>query len=132
ANVRRPVVSSLNLAHMMPVSSVWAGDAENAHLKKVSGVGAPHVHCSTTGDTPFRLHLNVGDVGHTLILGPTGAGEATLLRLLSLHWLPRPRAQGIVVDKDSSARAATLAVGGACYEPGNPLAQVGFQPLGGI
>src|SRR5579872_1013981 len=67
ANIRRPVVSSLNLAHMMPVSSVWAGDAENAHLQKVSGVGAPHVHCSTTGDTPFRLHLAVGDVGHTLI-----------------------------------------------------------------
>jgi type IV secretion system protein TrbE len=132
ANVRRPVVSSLNLAHMMPVSSVWAGDAENAHLKKVSGVGAPHVHCSTTGDTPFRLHLNVGDVGHTLIIGPTGAGKSTLLGLLALQWLRYPEAQVIIFDKDRSARAATLAVGGACYEPGNERAPVAFQPLAHI
>jgi type IV secretion system protein VirB4 len=87
------------------------------------------MHCSTTGDTPFRLHLNVGDVGHTLILGPTGAGKSTLLGLLALQWLRYPGAQVVVFDKDRSARAATLAVGGVCYEPGNPLAQVGFQPL---
>jgi type IV secretion/conjugal transfer VirB4 family ATPase len=132
ANIRRPVVSSLNLAHMMPVSSVWAGDAENAHLKKVSGLGAPHVHCSTTGDTPFRLHLGVGDVGHTLIIGPTGAGKSTLLGLLALQWLKYPQAQVIIFDKDRSARAATLAVGGACYEPGNERAKVAFQPLAHI
>jgi type IV secretion system protein VirB4 len=129
ANVRRPVVHSLNLAHMMPVSSVWAGDEENAHLRQVSGIGHPHIHCSTTGDTPFRLHLAVGDVGHTLIIGPTGAGKSTLLGLLALQWLRYPKAQVIVFDKDRSARAATLAVGGACYEPGNERAPVAFQPL---
>ncbi|MFN3313591.1 MAG: conjugal transfer protein TrbE, partial [Hyphomonas sp.] len=32
ANVRRPVVHTLNLAHMIPVSAVWAGDARNARL----------------------------------------------------------------------------------------------------
>jgi type IV secretion system protein VirB4 len=129
ANVRRPVVHSLNLAHMMPVSSVWAGDEENAHLRQVSGVGHPHIHCSTTGDTPFRLHLAVGDVGHTLIIGPTGAGKSTLLGLLALQWLRYPKAQVIIFDKDRSARAATLAVGGASYEPGNERAPVAFQPL---
>ena len=132
ANVRRPIVHTINLAHMMPISAVWAGASENEHLAQVCGVSAPHVHCSTTGDTPFRLHLNVGDVGHTLIIGPTGAGKSTLLGLLALQWLRYPRAQVIIFDKDRSARAATLAVGGACYEPGNLFAQVGFQPLGNI
>jgi type IV secretion system protein VirB4 len=132
ANVRRPVINTLNLAHMMPISAVWAGAAENEHLERVCGVSASHVHCSTTGDTPFRLHLNVGDVGHTLVLGPTGAGKSTLLGLLALQWLRYPRAQVIAFDKDRSMRAATFAVGGACYEPGNVFAQVGFQPLGRI
>lgn len=132
ANVRRPIVSSLNLAHMMPVSSVWAGDEQNAHLRQVSGVGAAHIHCSTTGDTPFRLHLAVGDVGHTLVIGPTGAGKSTLLGLLALQWLKYPNAQVIVFDKDRSARAATLAVGGVCYEPGNDRASIAFQPLARI
>jgi type IV secretion system protein VirB4 len=114
---------------MMPVSSVWAGETENEHLRQVSGVGATHIHCSTTGDTPFRLHLNVGDVGHTLVLGPTGAGKSTLLGLLALQWLRYPGAQVIVFDKDRSARAATLAVGGTLYEPGSARAPLAFQPL---
>jgi type IV secretion system protein VirB4 len=129
ANVRRPMVSSLNLAHLMPLSAIWAGSPRNEHLDAVAGVGAPHVHCSTIGATPFRLNLNVDDVGHTLIIGPTGSGKSTLLSTLMLQWLRYPDAQVIVFDKDRSARAPTLAVGGQIYEPGNAEAQVAFQPL---
>jgi type IV secretion system protein TrbE len=132
ANVRRPIVNSMNLTHLMPLSSVWAGDAVNRHLESVCGVGAPHLYCSTTGSTPFRLHLAVGDVGHTLIIGPTGSGKSTLLGMLALGWLKYPGAQVIVFDKDRSARAATLAVGGTCYEPGKETAPVAFQPLADI
>ena len=32
ANVRTPLVHTLNLAHLMPLSSVWAGPVENRHL----------------------------------------------------------------------------------------------------
>lgn len=132
ANVRRPIVSSLNLAHMMPLSAVWAGEAENAHLREVSGVGHAHVYCSTVGATPFRLNLNVGDVGHTMIIGPTGAGKSTLLSTLTLQFLKYPGAQVVIFDKDRSARAATLAAGGAVFEPGNERAPVAFQPLARI
>lgn len=130
ANVRRPVVSTLNLAHLMPSSAVWTGRGENEHLSKVTGgVGLPHILCSTTGSSPFRLNLNVEDVGHTLILGPTGAGKSTLLAMLALQWLKYPKAQVIIFDKDRSARAATLAVGGSMFEPGSDEAPVAFQPL---
>lgn len=129
ANVRRPLLSSLNLAHLLPLSAVWAGDLENTHLKEVSGVGQAHMCCSTVGATPFRLNLNVGDVGHTLIVGPTGAGKSTLLSTLALQWLRYPGAQVIIFDKDRSARAATLAVGGTVYEPGNERTPTAFQPL---
>ena len=30
----------------------------------------------TEGSTPFRFSLHVGDVGHTLVVGPTGAGKS--------------------------------------------------------
>jgi type IV secretion system protein VirB4 len=131
-NVRRPIVSTLNVAHVMPVSATWAGDAENRHLLEQAGVGTPHVYCSTAGSTPFRLHLAVGDVGHTLVIGPTGAGKSTLLALLALQWLRYPGAQVLLFDKDRSARAATLAVGGTLYEPGDDHASAAFQPLGRI
>lgn len=131
-NVRRPIVNTLNLAHLMPVSAVWAGELENHHLRQQTGVGHAHLYCSTSGETPFRLNLAVGDVGHTLIVGPTGAGKSTLVCLLALQFLKYPNAQVIIFDKDRSARAATLAVEGAVYEPGNERAPTAFQPLAGI
>ena len=59
ANVRQPIIHTLNLAHMMPISSVWAGPDWNDHLDH-----PPLLHAATRGSTPFRLNLHVGDVGH--------------------------------------------------------------------
>ena len=36
ANVRQPIVHTLNLAHMMPVSAVWAGPEANRHLERAA------------------------------------------------------------------------------------------------
>jgi hypothetical protein len=67
ANVRQPPVSTLNLAHMIPLSAVWAGPA------RTSISDAPPLFFGRTeGATPFRFSLHVGDVGHTLVVGPTG------------------------------------------------------------
>ena len=49
--------------------------------------------------------------------------------MLALQWLKYPNAQVIIFDKDRSARASTLAVGGNCYEPGLENASAAFQPL---
>jgi type IV secretion system protein VirB4 len=132
ANVRRPVISTLNLAHLMPLSAIWAGEVENRHLKEVCGSGTPHMICSTTGSTPFRMNLNIGDVGHTLIVGPTGAGKSTILSMLALQWLRYPGSQVLIFDKDRSSRSATLAAEGDYYEPGSDHASLAFQPLQAI
>lgn len=126
ANVNRPIVSSLNLAHMLPMSAVWSGAEGNAHLQ-----GPPHFLTKTRGSTPFRLSTNVGDVGHTLILGPTGSGKSTLLSFMALQWLRYPDAQVYIFDKGGSARAATLGVGGDFFVPGQIGIKKGlsFQPL---
>ncbi|MBA3069125.1 MAG: conjugal transfer protein TrbE [Hyphomonas sp.] len=107
ANVRRPVISTLNLAHMVPLSAVWAGEAWNNHLG-----GAALIEARTDGTTPFRLNLHVADVGHTLVVGPTGSGKSVLLCLLALQWTRYAGAQVFVFDKGRSARAAILAMDG--------------------
>lgn len=107
ANVRRPVISTLNLAHLVPLSAVWAGEPANAHL------GAPALaETRTDGTTPFRLNLHVGDVGHTLVVGPTGSGKSVLLSFLALQWTRYKGAQVFAFDKGGSARAALLAMDG--------------------
>lgn len=113
ANVRQPLIHTLNLAHLMPLSSVWAGPVRNAHLG-----GPPLLYAETSGSTPFRLSTHVGDVGHMLIVGPTGAGKSVLLALLALQFRRYPDAQVYIFDKGFSARAAVLAMGGAHHALG--------------
>ncbi len=126
ANVRQPIVHTLNLAHMMPVSAVWAGPEGNAHLQ------APALMMTQTrGSTPFRFDLHVGDVGHTLVVGPTGAGKSVLLALLALQFRRFIGAQVAIFDKGRSTRAAVLAMQGRAVD----LAldgDVAFQPLAAI
>ncbi|HEX8569780.1 MAG TPA: conjugal transfer protein TrbE [Caulobacteraceae bacterium] len=126
ADVRRPMVSTLNLADLLPVSAVWAGPAGDAHLG-----GAPLAVARTTGSTPFRLCLHVGDVGHAMVVGPTGAGKSALLSFVALQWFRYSGARVVFFDKGRSARAATLAAGGRWHalQPGSDFA---LQPLARI
>jgi type IV secretion/conjugal transfer VirB4 family ATPase len=128
ANVRQPLLHTLNLAHLMPLSSVWAGPARNEHLG-----GPPLLFAQTSGSTPFRLSTHVGDVGHMLVVGPTGAGKSVLLSLLALQFRRYAEARVFIFDKGWSARAAVLAMGGVHHELGavtDPEGEsLSFQPL---
>lgn len=123
ADVRRPLISTLNLADLLPVSAVWAGPSRDAHLD-----GPPLATARTTGSTPFRLVLHVGDVGHAMVVGPTGSGKSALLSFLALQWFRYPDARVVFFDKGRSARAATLAAGG-CWRALEPGARFSLQPL---
>src|SRR5262245_51757989 len=126
ANVRQPIVHTLNLAHMMPVSAVWAGPPANRHLN-----APPLMMTETRGSTPFRLDLHVDDVGHTLVLGPTGAGKSVLLALIALQFRRFIGAQVILFDRGGSLRAATLATGGESIVLGLQ-GSLALQPLARI
>ena len=132
ANVRQPPISTLNLAHMIPLSAVWAGEPRDAHLN-----APPLLYGRTEGATPFRLSLHVGDVGHTLVVGPTGAGKSVLLALMALQFRRYERSQIFAFDFGGSIRAAALAMGGDWHDLGGGLtegdeASVSLQPLARI
>ena len=123
-NVRHPLLHTLNLIHLFPLSAVWAGAKGDSNLG-----GAPLLPVVTGGSTPFRLSLNFGDVGHTLIVGPTGAGKSTLLRALESAWRRYPGAQVYTFDKNKSSLVLTKAVGGDFYDLGDSNSTLAFQPL---
>lgn len=123
ANIRTPLVSTLNLSHLMPLSAVWAGPHKNEHLDD-----APLLYATTEGHTPFRLVTHQSDVGHTLIVGPTGSGKSVLLALLTAQFKRYKGAQIFTFDKGRSARAMTYALGGDFYDLGAEDTLV-FQPL---
>ncbi|MGK6317765.1 conjugal transfer protein TrbE [Neorhizobium sp. DT-125] len=134
ANVRQPPISTLNLAHIMPLSAVWAGPEKDEHLD-----APPLFYARTEGATPFRFALHVGDVGHTMVVGPTGAGKSVLLALMALQFRRYQRSQVFAFDFGGSIRTATLAMGGDWQDLGGSLTDdtsllntVSLQPLAGI
>jgi type IV secretion system protein TrbE len=126
ADVRRPMISTLNLCDLLPISAVWAGPTHDTHLN-----APPLMIAETSGATPFRLSLYVGDVGHTMIVGPTGAGKSALLSFMALQWMRYPQAKVIFFDKGRSARAVTHAAGGRWHSLG-PNGAFALQPLARI
>jgi type IV secretion system protein VirB4 len=132
ANVRQPPISTLNLAHMIPLSAVWAGPERDEHF------GAPPLlYGKTEGSTPFRFSIHVGDVGHTLVVGPTGAGKSVLLALMALQFRRYAGAQVFAFDFGGSIRAAAIAMGGDWHDLGGGLTEgsadsVALQPLSRI
>jgi type IV secretion system protein VirB4 len=132
ANVRQPPISTLNLAHMIPLSAVWAGPERDEHLGE-----PPLLYGKAEGSTPFRLSLHVGDVGHTLVVGPTGAGKSVLLALMALQFRRYRRSQVFAFDFGGSIRAAAIAMNGDWHDLGGGLTEgvessVSLQPLARI
>src|SRR6202007_2879391 len=100
----------------IPLSALWSGEPRNAHLG-----GPPLFHAKTEGSTPFRFSTHMGDVGHTLVVGPTGAGKSVLLALMALQFRRYRRAQLFAFDFGGSIRAAALAMGGDFHDLGGAL-----------
>ena len=117
---------------MIPLSAVWAGPERDDHL------GAPPLFFARTdGSTPFRFSLHVGDVGHTLVVGPTGSGKSVLLAFMALQFRRYADAQVFAFDFGGSIRAAALAMGGDFEDLGGALSDatadpVALQPLARI
>lgn len=128
ANIRRPLLHTINLAHIFPVSAIWAGPEKNFHLN-----GPVLMHTQTSDKTPFRFNLHIGDLGHTVIVGPPGMGKSVLLASIAVQYLRYRGAQVYIFDKDGSCRALTAGVGGDFYDLADEHeGTLSFQPLANI
>lgn len=130
ANRRKVLMGASAFTDVIPVRGIWQGSATCPSPKLPPGTPPLALARSRTGEL-FRFNLHHGEVGHTLIFGPTGAGKSVLLGYLTASWLRYPRAQVIFFDRGGSVRHATHALGGRFVEPGTggpngvaPLAHV--------
>ncbi|WP_218014727.1 IS630 transposase-related protein [Candidatus Regiella insecticola] len=82
-NIRRPIINTMNLADLLPTSTIWTG--ENRAPSPLFPPNAPALlHAITSGNSPFRMNLHVRDLGHGIIFGPTRTGKSTKLGLIEL------------------------------------------------
>lgn len=126
ANVRRPLINTMNLADLLPLSSVWTGLAHNPCPFYPADSRCLAV-LTTDGSTPYRLNLHEGDLGHTLVLGPTGSGKSTLLALIAAQFRGYENASIFAFDKGLSLYPLTHGCGGDHYDIGRGA--LSFAPL---
>lgn len=81
-NVRRPLLNTLNLADLLPTSSIWTGQTK-APCPLYPPNAPALMQCVTQGATPFWFNLHVRDLAHTLMFGPTRSGKSAHLALIA-------------------------------------------------
>jgi type IV secretion system protein VirB4 len=127
-NVRRPLINSMNLADLLPTSTIWTG-SKFAPCPMYPPLAPPLMECVTHGATPFRFNLHIRDLGHSLMFGPTRAGKSTHLGLIALQLL---RYEGMSIycfDKGMSMYPTTKAIGGRHFSVAADDSQLAFCPL---
>ena len=127
-NVRRPLINTMNLADLMPTSTIWTG-IDKAPCPMYPPLSPPLMHCVTHGATPFRLNLHVRDVGHTFVFGPTGAGKSTLLALIATQLRRYPGMTIFAFDKGMSMYPLAKAMGGKHFRVAADDDGLSFCPL---
>ena len=107
---RSVFVSAGAVASMAPIFGPPVGTPRSGHLKK-----AALAVLETQWRTPYYYDLFKGDVGHTLVLGATGAGKSFALNFLlvqALQYDPRI----LILDLGGSYRWLTQFLGGGYME----------------
>ena len=108
--VRSVFVSAGLAAAMAPIFGPPVGTSQSGHLR------APALTIlETQWRTPYHYDLFEGDVGHTLVLGATGAGKSFALNFLlvqALQYDPRV----LILDLGGSYRWLTQFLGGGYME----------------
>lgn len=140
-NVRRYLVNSTNFCNIAPMGAYYDGQKKNKHFAELAEtihregmtfIDDPLIQCSTPEHLPFYFNLHVGDVGHTLVVGPTGAGKSVLLNTISASFRKYPNCKVFVFDKSASSRVLTKAIGGNFYNLLVDNSSISFQPLAHI
>ncbi|MCE2721962.1 MAG: hypothetical protein LW865_01570 [Betaproteobacteria bacterium] len=138
------MVSNANLADLFPLLTISSGSPVNHHLTEmrrndprvVGNKVAPALAVMPTRfSTPYYFNTHVGDVAHTIIVGPTGSGKSVIANWLISQWQKYVPSRTIIFDKNFSCRNATLLQDGTHINIGDvdsEAAPIQLNPLHNI
>src|SRR6201999_1081579 len=110
---RATPITTMNLASFNSFHNNPTGKATGNHWGDAVTV------LETTSGTPYYFNFHLRDVGHTTIIGPTGAGKTVLMNFLCAQ-AQKFQCRLFFFDKDRGAEIFLRALGGTynIIEPG--------------
>jgi len=118
---RAAPITSRNFAALSPFYTYPSGKPDGHHW------GEAICMFRTAAETACWFSPHAGDLGHTSVIGMSGAGKTLLLAFLLSH-LTRFPARHVLLDKDQGLKLAVLALGGQ-YHPLRTGEPTGFNPF---
>ncbi len=118
---RKSKISTMNLSGFASMHNYPTGKISGNHWGDAVTV------FDTSSGTPYFFSFHQRDVGHTTIIGPTGAGKTVLLNFLCAQ-AQKFNCRTFFFDKDRGAEIFVRAIGGkyTVIEPGK---KCNFNPL---
>jgi type IV secretory pathway VirB4 component len=124
-NPRQPRIRLSTIGRCTPLTGLSTGSRRDEHL---GGPALMVLKSRRRLPLFWSLHAPGDDVGHTMVLGPTGGGKSALLSAIALQFERYPDATVTMFDKRYSAMVATLCSDNARWlELGG--GGIGVQPL---
>lgn len=118
---RKSDINTLNLAGFASLHNYPQGRIKGNHWGDAVTV------FDTTSGTPYFFNFHLRDVGHTTIIGPTGAGKTVLMNFLCAQ-AQKYNCRMFFFDKDRGAEIFIRALGGN-YNVLRPGEKCNFNPL---
>jgi type IV secretion system protein VirB4 len=118
---RKAMINSMNLAGFASLHNYPTGRIRNNHWGDAITV------LDTSSGTPYFFNFHLRDVGHTTIIGPTGAGKTVLMNFLCAQ-AQKVNCRMFYFDKDRGADIFVRAIGGN-YHIIKPGEECHFNPL---
>ena len=119
--VRGATINTLNLASFVSFHNYPTGKIKRNHW------GPAVTVLNTVSGTPFFFNFHVRDVGHTMIIGPTGSGKTVTMNFLCAQ-AQKFNCRMFFFDKDRGAEIFIRAMGGK-YTTIDTSKPSGFNPL---
>ena len=119
--VRASTINTLNLASFASFHNYPSGKIKNNHW------GPAVTVLNTVSGTPYFFSFHVRDVGHTMIIGPTGGGKTVTMNFLCAQ-AQKFNCRMFFFDKDRGAEIFIRALGGK-YSIIDSSKVSGFNPL---
>jgi type IV secretion system protein VirB4 len=118
---RKAKINSLNVSGFASMHNYPVGKISGNHWGNAVSV------FNTTSGTPYYFNFHARDVGHTTIIGPTGAGKTVLMNFLSAQ-AQKFNCRMFFFDKDRGAEIFIRALNGK-YTHIDPGKKCFFNPL---
>ncbi len=118
---RRSTVNTFNIASFASFHNYPSGKRKKNHWGDAVTV------LNTVSGTPYFFSFHVRDVGHTMIVGPTGSGKTVLLNFLCAQ-AQKFKGRLFFFDKDHGAEIFIRAIRGRYMFP-TPASNSGFNPF---